>query len=242
MDTYDAKYWNSKWPTSPIIYSGRALRGKKENIGIDVRAFILTNDAILQETIKKYKLIKPTHDEIAWECQKFIVKFASYKDDTAINQCPEFWQFPFESIQSGTGDCEDMAILMASLMINCGIPSYKVKVAAGYVRESPTAPQGGHAYCIYLASDNNWRIMDWCYFEDSTLPVLQKPLAKDGGYNKCYQECWFTFNNEFSWNQTSLEITATRISNNRTALLEEVAQTTNLDRIMEGIETQYRIP
>lgn len=569
---YNADYWNSKWPIAPIIYSGRALRGKRENIGIDVRAFILTNDAILQEIIKKYGLKKTTYNETAWEIQKFIVRFAKYKTDDKTNQCPEFWQFPFESIQSGIGDCvanyeeiytkegikkvgdlvvgdlvlsydlekkeycykpitkiwekgllplkrthlrngqwiditdnhplwvrnsqkesiyektylkdidltkwwkrkspiakkipyevkdiewlteelcfiighyiaegwcesskistsgydiidkiisilekynipfteynnnsgvpclrflksdfkeylklfksnsfdihipeeifhlpeekllffmngfllgddhcgnypnpygkyssnkqecystsseqwardiqriglqlgtpyhiwkqehhggcgtkpiyritynsnshflkdfgyegisevsisfiedleevemrdfevadthtfifknglishqcEDFGITMASLMINAGIPAYRVKVAAGFVQAAPGALQGGHAYCIYLADrpdserGQEWVVNDWCYLEDSKIPQELKPLAKDGGYNGCYKEVWFTFNNEFSWNQTALEISG-RISEQ---VSDKLITRINLDNIMESID------
>lgn len=85
-------------------------------------------------------------------------------------------------------------------------------MAAGYVQESPTAPQGGHCYCIYLADRPEsekkfeWVILDWCYYEDSDILCDKKPLAKNGGYNSCYKDTWFTFNTEYSWNQTKLEL------------------------------------
>ena len=38
----DAKYYNKKWKQSPIIYGGRALRGRKDRINVDVKEFIST--------------------------------------------------------------------------------------------------------------------------------------------------------------------------------------------------------
>ncbi len=206
MGLKNESYYNNKWPKAPIIYSGRALRGKKDRVGADVKNFITTNDVILNDIVAKYSLKKISHDETAWTIQKWVVRFFTYKYDDESNQCPEFWQFPFESFHSKVGDCEDGAILITSLCVAAGIPSWRVKVAAGYVQSSPTAPQGGHAYCLYLAEDGDWRILDWCYYEDSKLPVNQKPLAKNGGYKGCYKDVWFTFNNEYSWNQKNLTV------------------------------------
>lgn len=208
---YDKDYWNSKWPNSPILYNGRALMVKRQ-IGVDVRDFIAEQDVLVEQVVRQYNLKQATPNQTAQACQKWVVSFLTYKDDVKNDLVPEFWQFPFESLQSKFGDCEDGAILMATLMIAAGIPNWRVKVAAGYVQQSPTAPQGGHAYCMFLADrpDSSrgmeWVITDWCYYEDSGVPPERKPLSKNGGFNNCYKDVWFTFNDEFSWNQTSLSV------------------------------------
>jgi hypothetical protein len=241
----DAQFWNNKWQQAPITYSGRSLAVNKnlENLVCDVKCFITPNDALLAEIIHDYRLKKENFNATAQAIQQFIVKFLDYADDDNTNECPEFWQFPFESLQSGIGDCEDGAILMASLMIQTGIPAYRVKVAAGYVQESPTAPLGGHAYCIYLADRKNqeqeWVIMDWCYYEDSPLAPESKPLAKLGGYNRCYSDIWFTFNNEYSWNQEGLEIEARRISRSR-ATLPQQRNIVSLSNVINKIKSKVK--
>jgi len=240
---YDATYWNSKWPTAPIIYSGRVSRVDNKSLSVDVKDFITPNDVLLQEIASRYSLKKNTMNLTAWEVQKFVVKFLTYKYDTDSQLCPEFWQFPFETLQSQIGDCEDGAILTASLCIVAGIPAWRVKVSAGWVKDSPTAPQGGHAYCIFLADRPEserkleWVILDWCYYEDTPIAPENKPLARDGGYNNCYKDTWFTFNNEFSWNQTQLEINKARISENRTLTLGETTEKQNvqIENIMKAI-------
>ncbi|MCK5720697.1 MAG: hypothetical protein KAH84_12230 [Thiomargarita sp.] len=237
----DANYWNNKWQQAPITYSGRALRGKTDRIVCDVKDFITINDVILTEIIHDYRLKARTFNATTHAIQKFVVNFLDYVEDDKGSECPEFWQFPFETLQSGIGDCEDGAILMASLMIQAGIPSYRVKVCAGFVQESPTAPQGGHAYCIYLADKDreqqSWVVIDWCYYEDSQLSPENKPLAKHGGYNSCYKDLWFTFNNEYSWNQSGLEIDARRISRNRSNSLPTNFSTQSaLKQVLKNIE------
>lgn len=241
----EAKYWNNKWPKAPIIYGGRALRGAdlSKRIGVDVKIFITTNDEIEQQIIRRYGLVKESFDATALAIQRWVVNFLTYKYDEETSNVPEFWQFPFETIQSSFGDCEDGGILIASLMINAGIPPWRVKVAAGNVQVAPTAPMGGHAYAIYLASDDNWRILDWCYLEDSKLDILDKPLARNGGQRNAYKDVWFTFNNEYSWNQKALSIKG-RVANDRADLssnsLEEVLdEVDELNLILEGIDKKY---
>jgi hypothetical protein len=239
---YDQNFWDNKWPKSPIVYRGRALIKNKTQVAVDVKDFITTNDNIVLEIIRKFGLKKPTLNETAWTVQKWVVKFLTYKYDSEYTDCEEFWMFPFESLQSKIGDCEDGAILIATLCIAAGIPAWRIKVAAGFVQEAPTAPTGGHAYCIYLADrleqpeKLGWVILDWCFFEDSTWPVEKKPLAKDGGYQNMYKSVWWTFNNQFSWNQTALSVDAGRISGNSNEQL--TSQINHIDNIMNDIESK----
>ncbi|MFX1365739.1 MAG: DUF4332 domain-containing protein, partial [Promethearchaeota archaeon] len=212
---YGPDYWNNKWETAPIIYTGRALRAEvyKKQIDVDVKAFIKKNDAILWHVITQVGLRRETPNETAFVIQNFVCNFLKYKYDDLTAEVPEFWLFPFESIQAEVGDCEDGAILTAALLINAGIPSWRVKVAAAEVLADPIfAPSdtevGGHSYCLYLADRPDskrkleWVILDWCYLQDPEVPVEQKPLARDGGTEGAYKDVLFTFNDEFSWAQT----------------------------------------
>ncbi|MFX1280847.1 MAG: DUF4332 domain-containing protein [Promethearchaeota archaeon] len=230
---YGVEYWNNKWEKAPIIYTARALRGEsyKKQIDADVKSFIKDNDAILWYVISQAKLHRETANETAWVIQKFVCDFLKYIGDDESVECPEFWQFPFESIQSEIGDCEDGAILIAGLLINAGIPSWRVKVVAAQVMTNPLFPsseEGGHAYCIYLADRPEskrkleWVILDWCYLQDPEVPVEEKPLAGDGGQDGAYKQVWFTFNDKYSWAQSSFEVKEGRISQNRKAKQEEV--------------------
>lgn len=212
MSNLDENYWNNKWPKGPVIYNGRTLKNSSIPIGIDVRNFIEKDDEIIKSILNSNSLIKDTFDNTAVAIQQWVVSYLIYKGDNDNIQVPEYWQFPFESIYSKVGDCEDGAILLATLCINAGIPSWRIKVAAGWVQPQPTAPQGGHGYCIYLAEDVEWRILDWCYYEDSKVTIKDKPLAKNGGQRNSYKGVWFTFNNEYSWSQNSLQL-ENRLSN-----------------------------
>ena len=195
-----ARYFNRKHPKKDVIYMGRKLplKKKRKKTKIDVKTFVTPNDLIVKKFLKSQKInIDLPNDKKVHQIQKAVVKYMKYIPDKNLTGVDECWLFPFETIHMKSGDCEDGAILMASMMINAKVPSFRVRVAAGYVQSAPTAPQGGHGYCCYLReSDNQWVVIDWCYFEDSKIPVEKKPIINK---NKKYKKVWFSFNNKFSW-------------------------------------------
>jgi len=206
------EFWNNKRPKNIIGYSGRAIPRRdrvldkivlEQFVQIDVKTMLSVNDDYLKEIIEKHNLKGSSNDETMHNIQNWVVGNIRYLGDDISNYTVEFWQFPFETLFDKTGDCEDGALLIASLAINAGIPPFRVRVVAGMVQEAPTAPEGGHGYVSYLReSDNQWVVIDWCYFEDSQIPVPQKPLQKNNQY---YKQIWFSFNNEFSWGDRKMD-------------------------------------
>ena len=198
------RYWNTKHPKEPIIYGGRSLKTKNDRIDIDVRRMIWHEDVVIKKVVEKESLKKESFDETAWTCQKYVVKNMKYTDDKKTANMDEFWQFPNESLVTFQGDCEDGAILMASLMLNAGIPDWRVRVSAGMVSVGKGAATGGHAYVTYCReSDNNWVVLDWCYYEDSSTSVDKKPIFKD---KKRYKEIWFSWNHVYSWSHKTIDV------------------------------------
>jgi len=81
-----------------------------------------------------------------------------------------------------------------------------------------------------------WLILDWCYLQDPEVPIEKKPLARDGGQEGAYRNIWFTFNDEESWAQSSFEVKAGRISQNRKAQKDEVLAP--LKNILKSLATE----
>ncbi len=68
------------------------------------------------------------------------VRRCHYVEDSPGDESPaDFWQTPRQTLQKGTGDCEDSALLVTDWMLGNGIPA---RMALG------TMAGGGHAWCI----------------------------------------------------------------------------------------------
>jgi hypothetical protein len=200
----DREYWDVKHPSVQQTYSGRPLPngGRYE---MDVRHFIWSEDIELFYLIAENGLIGNSNDLTATNVQRFIVKILKYVSDNNLGSS-EYWLFPAETLAMKQGDCEDGAILMASLLLNA-LPvdhRWRVRVAAGTVQSSPTAPEGGHAYVTYCrCKDNEWVALDWCYYEDSKIPVSDKPLISTMPH---YKDVWFSFNDQSAWSHINFEM------------------------------------
>lgn len=208
-DTELKNYWDNKYPKNPVIYRGRSIPQKINNqiiltnLEIDVKTMLTTNDSIVKKIIKDKGITGANNDDKMLNIQKWVVNNIKYIGDNLSEGVVEYWQFPFETLRLGSGDCEDGALLIAALAVNSGVPAFRLRVVAGFVQPAPTAPQGGHGYVAYLReSDNQWVAIDWCYLQDSNVPIASKPILKN---NTVYKNMWFTFNNEYSWSQKELE-------------------------------------
>jgi transglutaminase-like putative cysteine protease len=89
----------------------------------------------------------------------------------------EYWQYPEETLAKRTGDCEDMAILMTSMLRAGGVPADKVYVALGSDGEN------NHA----------WVIVDDKPYE----PIAKDPLQRIHGQRMLSKfDTYYLFNDE----------------------------------------------
>lgn len=195
----DAEYWDNKWPKSEVTYKARG------RYFMDVRNLFINRSYILNRVADGNAGKNATgdnYDEMALTLLKYVVRNFTYESDDAQYSTPEFWQDPEIMMQSGKGDCEDGALLLASLMRCAGIPAYRVKLCAGWVKSK--GGQEGHAYVVYLADDDKWYVLDWCYWADESIRnFLKKP--HDQQTDK-YKDIWWTANDEYTWAQTSTHV------------------------------------
>jgi len=188
-----ADLWDNKFKKSEIYYNARGT------YKMDVRNLVVPRSNVLSPVANK---LSGSYDNKAIEALKYVRANFTYKYDSNNYNEVEYWQHPEISLQKGSGDCEDGALLIASILRNAGVPAYRLKVCAGWVKTA-NGKQGGHAYVIYLADDNCWYILDWCYYgnesEENFLKVQHKENIK-------YQEIWWTFNDQYSWAQHTTEL------------------------------------
>lgn len=100
-----------------------------------------------------------------------------------------------------THQCEDGAILMANMMINSGVSSWRLRLNAGDVKIGNGVRRGGHAYVTYLREfDNKWYVLDWCYeYKES---VNFKKTWKKA---KKYFSIWFSWNLKYIYKNIELD-------------------------------------
>ena len=191
------KYWNNKWPKSVILYNARGGRP------YDVRRFISPTNSLFLPLRSHLKITGiTTNDEIALNVLKYIKKNHNYKQDTS-----EYWMFPEDFYYFKSGDCEDFTNLYVSICRTFGIPAYRIKVCCGWVKNPKGKGLIGHSYPIYLANDDEWKIMDTTYYSNlKDLPIKRVPARN----NKLYGKIWFTFNDIHCWRQENHEIETKR--------------------------------
>jgi Transglutaminase-like superfamily len=154
------------------VPSQRPVVGGKRNYQIDVREFVLTtNNAVIRHTLKD--AIRPF--------AKALVRSGDDKFEAREKGCFDFrtrviqrwvgdnlkyrgksgrdpWQFPDETLTLRAGDCEDLAFLMASLLLASGISGYHVRVALGEVRVGDE--RFDHAWVMYKNEAGHWEILE----------------------------------------------------------------------------------
>lgn len=200
----NAKQWNDKWPKDRVTYNARSSADRRTRIVIDVRNYIWSKSVVLDDVVNMITKPDDTYDDAATKITRWVQSTIKYVGDKQSSGTNEFWQFPTETLALRIGDCEDMSILIVSLMRVACIPAYRIKVAAGLVRTGKNAETGGHAYPVYLReSDENWVVLDPCYYPVRT-HAKKRPLHKN---MKKYKDIWFTFNDEYSWAQKSFNLT-----------------------------------
>jgi predicted transglutaminase-like cysteine proteinase len=95
-------------------------------------------------------------DDVALVATQWVASNITYASDLATWGVADYWLDPRATLYYGVGDCEDGAFLTASIIINSGVDSSRVRV---YIGETYGV---GHAWCMYQRmSDNQWVVMDW---------------------------------------------------------------------------------
>ncbi|MCE5212523.1 MAG: hypothetical protein LLG40_13350 [Deltaproteobacteria bacterium] len=94
-----------------------------------------------------------SNDDIAIEITRWVADNITYHSD---NPNSDTWNDAKRTLNDGYGDCEDGAILIASLLLNMGVLASNVRVYFG------TTNGIGHAWAMYRrSSDNQWITLDW---------------------------------------------------------------------------------
>lgn len=79
-----------------------------------------------------------------------------YEYDSVVYGVNDYWQLPVETLAKSTGDCEDVAILLCSMLRASGVSENNVFVAVG----SDTGAGSSHAYLFEHCTSGVWKVME----------------------------------------------------------------------------------
>jgi predicted transglutaminase-like cysteine proteinase len=146
----------------------------------DYGAYLEFPNTHLQNLAFRIVIPADTNDEKAFKIMRWVQDNIQYVSDIENYGQPEYWAGPSLTVQKKSGDCEDGAFLMQSLMLNGGIPWERIRTYGGLVASGPGADGGGHAWTAYKReTDDAWIVLDWCYYPDPETPLDERTPMKD---------------------------------------------------------------
>lgn len=180
-------YWNTKRPSdNDLRYTARPVWNSQDgtwskfNISMDPKIFFHKDSTLPTFT--------GTNDEIAIKAFNWVKENITYKTD---KKPFDYWQFAHETFYLKYGDCEDGMIIMGCIMLNSGVPEFRIRGNANKYKDKFN--DFGHAFLTYLKeSDNTWYVFDWCVRPDWCKDFGLK--WKDAEY---YTNVWFSFNRDY---------------------------------------------
>lgn len=153
-------------------------------------------------------------DTAAVNALKGVIRDIVYVGDAQKWKMSEKWQEPEITAALKSGDCEDGAIYLYTLLRSLGVPANKLMLFCGDVTD-PKKPKStvGHCWLGYRPEEYplNWVFLDWCYWP-SGLHVEQRAFffikgdqiieldpSTRGSVPSTYKKMWFCFNEETSF-------------------------------------------
>lgn len=124
-----------------------------------------------------------SNDVKASKIIEWVVDHIRYETDESAWGRKEMWQPPAVTLMRRSGDCEDGAFLVHSMMLNAGVPWERIRTYGGIVKVGEGAESGGHAWTAYRReSDDEWVVLDTSYYPTTYGVTFRKPMRLLGDY------------------------------------------------------------
>lgn len=169
-----AAQWNWEGDTivhEPIILAWRKVPETDKRFDMDIRGFISSKDnSVIRRVVSEIAgglpedkralfLSRGPHsfDLRMRAVTAYISKNISYEPR---QRRFDHWMFPEETLKKRSGDCEDRAFLLASLLLASGVSSYMVRVALGKIYNQKTKHSHDHVWVMYKNESGVWMLIE----------------------------------------------------------------------------------
>lgn len=159
---------------SPVIPAARRPAGsRKRGYDIDIREYLsITNNTVVSHWLHAFVDTLPVSDQLRFLYRKsgsfdfradaIIRSFAKLRYIRSKRSFDQ-WLFPDETLALGGGDCEDLAFLLAALLLASGISGDCIRLALGRIVDhgDPESPrEWSHAWVVYQRENSAWQILE----------------------------------------------------------------------------------
>lgn len=174
----------------PIIMASRKIPGTQKKYEIDIREYLSNKDnAVIKRAIDRIIRSLPADKQSLFRSHnpgsfnlrmqavtKYISEKIKYEPG---NRKFDSWLFPEEILSKGSGDCEDRAFLLASLLLSSGISSYVVRVVLGKIYNQVKKESRDHIWVMYKNESGNWMLIEpLLYTNKAKNTIFQAPPQK----------------------------------------------------------------
>jgi hypothetical protein len=207
----DMIVFDSQVPSARPVVGAHSL---KRQYPIDVREFLVSeNNAVMrmtlegdvQQFIKEVKgdgaLFKARKERAFDHRAHMIAAYVASRIKYRSRHGRDPWQFPDETLFLKSGDCEDRAFLIASLMLASGISNYNVRVAIGKVhhcRQNQPYREYDHAWVMYKSEAGQWLLLEPLQI-DVPKPDKRQRQGPWPGDEEIEYVPYFLFNDRHLW-------------------------------------------
>lgn len=208
------KKWN--WDGDIIIHdsivpSCRPAVGTDKYYDVDVREFLVSErNVVMRHALEKdiRKLIEEQNGDYDFFNSRkpgsfdyrtsMIAEFVSKKIKYERTDQIDPWQFPEETLCLKKGDCEDRALLIASLLLSSGVSPYNVRVCLGkmrlYYNNSKKHTDCDHVWVMYKCEAGQWQVIEPANTSRHNIKVEQEDIPTAAEYIP-----YFMFNDTHLW-------------------------------------------
>ena len=212
--------WN--WAGNEIIHEPafmvqRKLTRKGQSLNrykADIREFLsIEKNAVIRGLIEKLLKQLPPDEQLRFYnnapgnrdcrvkyCQYYLRNFSYQLSKGGFDE----WQYPEETVVLKTGDCEDYAFLLASMLEACDISPYCIRVAFGKIVDHASGATWDHAWVMYQNEMGSWEIIEPAQYLKHAKPATSAKKKYSRTQDVEYLP-HFVFNRDHVWRVRSNE-------------------------------------